>query len=123
MEVSCKYCGETFDGTPHHRYCSETCQKMRKKEAGINFQIQIKHRYGLTLEQYEQIVANQDGKCAICRVDNSQSFGKEKLCIDHSHSTGKVRGILCHKCNLILGFANDDPTLLRAAVDYLERNG
>jgi Recombination endonuclease VII len=70
-------------------------------------------RYGLTLAQYRALQARQGNACAICRRVT------RVLCIDHCHVTGRVRGLLCPKCNSALGFCGDDPRLLRAALAYL----
>jgi Recombination endonuclease VII len=70
-------------------------------------------RYGLTLAQYRALQARQGNACAICRKVT------RALCIDHCHVTGRVRGLLCLKCNSALGFCGDDPRLLRAALAYL----
>ena len=72
---------------------------------------------GITPEQYDALVARQGGVCAICQ----SGFGK-KPCLDHSHSTEKVRGVLCNNCNAAIGMLRDDPSLLRAAATYLERH-
>ena len=70
-------------------------------------------RYGLTLAEYRALQARQGNVCAICRKR------ARVLCIDHCHVTGRVRGLLCPKCNSALGFCDDDPRLLRAALAYL----
>ena len=71
-------------------------------------------RYGLSLQDYRAILARQGNACAICKKPDV------RLCIDHCHATGKVRGLLCDKCNMGLGNYNDDPSLMRAATAYLE---
>ena len=73
----------------------------------------LRKYYGLTHEQYDQLKQEQDFRCAIC--------GKlvEQLCVDHDHETGRVRGLLCRACNLILGNADDNPNILLSAIDYL----
>jgi Recombination endonuclease VII len=70
--------------------------------------------YGISDEDYQALWARQGGACGICRKK------KRPLCVDHCHVTGKVRGLLCRKCNLGLGHYNDDPVLTRAATAYLE---
>lgn len=72
------------------------------------------HNYGLTIREYEGLVAEKEGNCWICGDEASPP------CIDHSHQTGKVRGILCRGCNSGLGRFHDDPVLLRKAIQYLE---
>ncbi len=74
--------------------------------------------YGLSVEQYEFLLASQGGRCAICgRTEN----GGVALGVDHDHETGAIRGILCDPCNIGIGGLRDDPHLLRAAIDYLLR--
>ena|ERR1035437_239535 len=73
------------------------------------------YQYGVTPEQYKILVESQNGKCAIC--------GREgiTLCIDHCHSTGRVRGLLCHLCNSYIGVIKESPEVLARAQRYLER--
>lgn len=73
-------------------------------------------RYGLTLEAYNALLADQDFRCAICRT---QEPGKMSWQIDHCHSSGRVRGLLCIRCNTGLGHFRDSPELLQAAKEYL----
>ncbi len=72
-----------------------------------------RRKYGLTLEEYEAILAKG---CAICRTHEG------RLCMDHDHANGKVRAALCKDCNVGLGSLGDDPERLRAAADYIEEH-
>lgn len=83
-----------------------------KREAYCRY---IRYEYDLACEEYERMLAEQDGKCAICRVSQE---GK-KLSIDHNHQTGQIRGLLCQKCNIGIGHFDDDITRLLHAVHYL----
>lgn len=76
-------------------------------------------KYGLTLEQYMALHAAQGGKCKICRSEET-SRRRSRLCVDHCHKTGRVRGLLCSVCNRAIGYLKDDPARLRAAAAYLE---
>jgi hypothetical protein len=91
-----------------------------QKDRGYKF----KHRYGITIEQYEAMVIQQQGKCAICDKPEAAKWkGTDRvrsLSVDHCHSTGRVRALLCHSCNRILGLLGDDVERLRRAVTYLE---
>lgn len=58
----------------------------------------LKKKYGITLEQYDELLKSQDGRCAICRCFP----GKKHLAVDHNHETGRIRGLLCTRCNSIL---------------------
>lgn len=80
-------------------------------------------RYGLSVEQIEQMYADCGGLCEVCKEPPSMFGGAaNNLHIDHCHSTGKVRGMLCARCNLTLGRVFDSPSLLRALAAYLERS-
>lgn len=78
-------------------------------------------KYGLTVEQYEGMVALQEGKCAICRKTPTGDGFKGALHVDHNHATGRVRKLLCFNCNLMVGNAKESPEILRAAATYMER--
>lgn len=77
-------------------------------------------RYGISYVQYFCILDQQEHKCAICKTDNPK--GKGQFHVDHCHSTGKVRGLLCSDCNPALGQFKDDVSLLKEAIKYLEKN-
>lgn len=72
-------------------------------------------KYGLTIDDYEALLKEQKGVCAFCKGDSND----KNMHVDHDHSTGKVRGILCGKCNRGLGYLGDDPQRLQAGIDYL----
>jgi hypothetical protein len=72
--------------------------------------------YGITLEQYEEMRISQNSLCAICDRE------EELLFVDHDHSTGKVRGLLCRDCNAMLGLAMDNTRILDRAITYLKDN-
>jgi len=75
--------------------------------------------FGLTIEDYSNMAKDQDGKCAICGSAIGDSAGR-RLYVDHNHSTGKVRGLLCSSCNFGIGNFKDSVELLRSAIKYLE---
>lgn len=79
--------------------------------------------YGLTVEDFDHLLEAQGGKCAICRSGASGGKTRKGLAwnIDHDHKTGKVRGLLCQKCNLGIGCLRESVKILRAAADYLEK--
>lgn len=76
-------------------------------------------RYGLSMDDYESILAKQKGICAICGTPP----GKRPLSVDHCHDTGAVRGLLCHACNTGIGFLKDNTDLLKKAIKYLNKKG
>ena len=85
----------------------------KNKVASANLQ----RKYGITLADYDRMLKTQAGGCAICGRKPSKT---RRLDVDHSHKTGIVRGILCHKCNRGLAWFGDNPSTLRSAAHYLE---
>lgn len=80
----------------------------------------LQYRYGIGAADYARMLAEQGGRCAICRTDEPGGQNG-KWCVDHCHDSLKVRGLLCTHCNMAIGQMRDDPARLRAAADYLER--
>jgi len=80
--------------------------------------------YGLTQEEYEQMLMKQKGVCAICnKPQHTKRKGKLlPLFVDHCHKTGKVRGLLCNACNRMLGHADDNTSVMMAGIKYLEEH-
>lgn len=81
----------------------------------------ILKKYGLSVEDYEKLLILQNSKCKICGSTSGQKEGS-RLFVDHCHSTGKVRGLLCHNCNAGLGHFKDSTDLLNKAMSYLNEN-
>jgi len=79
----------------------------------------LKRKFGITPEQYDLMFTMQNGYCAICNIHQSKL--KYRLAVDHCHTTGKVRGLLCSACNKALGVFNDSITTLNVAIKYLEK--
>ena len=75
--------------------------------------------YGITIAQYDKMFEEQGGVCKICGTDDPGK-GKGRFAIDHSHKTGKVRGLLCSSCNVGIGHLQDDPSILLSAFNYLK---
>ena len=84
----------------------------------------LRYKYGLTVADYEQMLAEQRGVCILCgkppKPDGVRAASR--LHVDHDHETGAVRQLLCLNCNRGLGYLKDDPGLLRAAAEYIERH-
>ena len=76
----------------------------------------MKRRYGITPEQYDALVIGQNGRCAVCGKPEDAA---RRLCIDHCHETGVVRGLLCDSCNRGLAQFKDKPEIMQAGIDYL----
>lgn len=76
-------------------------------------------QFGLTVDQFNAMLLAQNNLCQVCK--QPETNGK-RLSVDHSHRTGKVRGLLCNRCNVLLGWASDNEVLLGLAADYLRQN-
>lgn len=108
--------------TTHDGYQSK-CRDCQRAEV-------LKSRYGMTIEEYDTLLASQDGRCKICRrtPQDINPDNPKNLSVDHDHNhcatrgrcCGKcIRGLLCQRCNMTLGYADDDPSLLMEMAAYL----
>lgn len=107
------------------QYCSDKCVLRHRRTTGritreSRRAARLMAEYGITQEDYDRMHADQGGQCAICGGPGLGRFGT--LHVDHCHTTGAVRGLLCDNCNMALGQFKDAPALLRRAADYLERS-
>lgn len=79
----------------------------------------VENRFGLERGQYDEMLAAHNGVCAICKSPPNEG---RRLHVDHDHATGEIRGLLCYLCNAGIGMLRDDPALLRAAIQYLDKH-
>lgn len=126
----CERCYNEFQPyKSNHKYCSATCRLGRWKDPDYQKkwyqQNKVKHRqssrraqlkrdYGISWEEFEQLQRTQEFKCLICQTI------PDRLVVDHCHSAGHVRGLLCDGCNTGLGMFKDNPTILQSAINYLQ---
>ena len=110
--------------------CSNKAQRLLNKKRRIDDPLDLsktrraKHlkiNYGMSLEDYENLLVKQDYKCAICGREDNGLSNQKQLYIDHCHTKGHVRGLLCYYCNTILGLSFDDTDILRKAIKYLNK--
>lgn len=114
----CKGCEAAYAQSDHGR------ERHRKARAGWNARSHeyfLTYRYGITLADYEALLATQGGRCAICGTDRPGG-NLTKWSVDHCHDSTKVRGLLCAACNMGIGQLGDDPARLRAAAEYIEQH-
>lgn len=99
----------------------EKCRKMQKRYQAKHREERrgwrMKYNYGLPLEDYNRMFAKQNGCCKIC--GKHQSGFKKRLFVDHDHKTGRIRGLLCFKCNAGIGNFDDDAVRMSDAIKYL----
>ena len=98
----------------------ENAEKVRQYRRNAAFKI----RYGITLEQYSQMVKDQNEICLICsrKPDGYGPIQSRVLSVDHCHTTGRIRGLLCHRCNTALGAFREDINILKKAIQYIEKH-
>lgn len=116
-EKPCRKCGTVFKPqAPSHLYCSQECTDEALADR------YYKRVYGILAKDYKEMHKKQNGLCAICYSPgfNMKDLNEPQLVVDHCHSTGKVRGLLCHNCNRALGLFQDLVGVVENAKRYLE---
>lgn len=140
MVLKCSTCKEDKDESCFHKAgnkkrgyqfsCISCRKKIKEKQKNsmtseewylTQRQYWLKSQYGLNLEDYNNLVKEQNHKCAICGIDEVDSF-KGLLFVDHCHTTGKIRGLLCHHCNTALGKFKDSESILMKAIEYVRKS-
>jgi predicted nucleic acid-binding Zn ribbon protein len=116
-EKPCRNCGKKFTpNAPSELFCSDECKDVASASA------YLKRNYNIDYRTYLSMLIEQNHKCKICGGEGflMRKHHKTKLVVDHCHSTGKVRGLLCHNCNRALGLLQDNLETLKNAQLYLE---
>lgn len=98
-------------------YAKERLKKYPEKVRNEKY----KRAYGISLDDYNDLLKGQKNKCKICGTKNPTGTHKH-LVVDHCHETNKIRGLLCGRCNAGIGFFNDDLKLIKKAIEYLNEN-
>ena len=98
----------------YKNYKSKNPEKVSQKDK----RVRLKSMFNMTLEEYNDILESQNGRCKICLKEPVNI----SLCVDHCHKTGKVRGLLCSNCNTGLGLFKDSTSNLQSAILYLIEN-
>lgn len=117
LRCECKKCGHKI----HKEYDKRRPRESKRDE-------QLRTKFGITLEQYEDLLLKQEFKCAICgkvadvNVTRDKMKWQRSLSVDHCHSTGKIRGLLCWHCNTGIGKLGDTVDGLMRAVRYLQKS-
>lgn len=124
---------DIVSGKRERRIRCYLCKRLRRDERRIRtpqgpsvWQLQqrdkyLQRKYGITLGQYRAMLAAQGGVCAICGQPETREFEGHviNLAVDHDHTTGQVRGLLCARCNTGLRFFRSDSGLFRRALEYI----
>lgn len=121
----CKECktSSTYKWRSENReHYNQKAREWGKKNPEKRYKHEIKRLYGCTSEKYDSLLSEQNNKCWICEKQHNPNAQKGRLYLDHCHDTGKIRGLLCGGCNLLLGYACDKPELLTRAIAYLAKD-
>ena len=119
------YCRACHNKMQREKYNSDPMAKIKRqiragrrkeKNPEADKRAELKRLYGITLEDYVAMFVSQGEVCAICK---EKCPTKKSLSVDHDHNTGRVRGLLCNRCNRALGMFKDNPILLKRAASYL----
>lgn len=97
-----------------------TARQRDLRATGWKVDYDLKSRYGITVADYQQLLAAQGGVCACCGAGSA--YGGRRLYVDHCHVTGEIRGLICHRCNAGIGMLGDDPAGVVRALTYLDRS-
>jgi len=128
IQQICPVCKKTFvyNHNPQRprprKYCSSKCyNRLPGRTQEIDSHRHKLKTYGLTIKDFEDLLIKQNHRCAICRRPEIAQFkGKKKrLSVDHCHETNQVRGLLCSRCNFVIGQMTDDWLILHNAIEYL----
>lgn len=130
----CSKCGITKAKTEFYKekrskqgvqsMCKECFKTWQQSDKGklASRKAHLQQQYSITLDDYDNMLQEQNHACAICGTDvkDCEKGSGNHLAVDHCHTTGKVRGLLCASCNILLGKAKDSVTILQSAISYLK---
>jgi len=132
LDIKCKSCSREFHAK---RYKDPAIRKKllgagarwRERNPDADADKTLRRKYGITLEQYNELYELQGGVCALCKKGETtkrrkKGEGRERLAVDHCHDTGRVRGLLCFKCNTAIGSLGDTEEDARRVVEYLSKS-
>ncbi len=105
----------------HREEKRKFAREYRKRKPEVTLASMLKCNYNLTIDEYYKILSDQENKCKICDLFLDRSNKSKTPHLDHCHKTGKIRGILCHRCNLDIGVIEKE-NFLEKALNYLKTN-
>lgn len=117
-ELSC-FAKRSANKSGHRGQCKQCDQEYRNKNQDAIREYHYQNRYGISLEDYNKKLKEQNFSCAICGSFHVEHERMKTLVVDHCHTTGKVRGLLCHPCNVALGAVKEKEEILMACISYL----
>jgi len=120
LKPNCIYCLRSANRSYYNNNtlkCNEACKRHYKQNPEYYKNKDLKKKFGISLEEWNQMFANQQGRCLICNIHSDDLY--KSLAVDHCHSTGAIRGLLCEPCNLAIGLLKENINSLKGAINYL----
>jgi len=109
LKSECKECTLAYNAEWRRKHPKRMAVKRRADH--------YKAKYNMSLAEYDDLLKAHDNSCAIC--GKSPEENGKRLCVDHDHETGRIRGLLCHSCNKGIGLFQDNPIFIQEAINYL----
>ncbi len=117
---SCKIC----DNKKRYIWESNNKEKVKYYKSKSPIGRHRRKSYGLTCKEYDDLVLKQKNKCAICKKSETKILRNKivSLSLDHCHKSNKIRGLLCHRCNVFIGYCQESIDILKSAIKYLRHH-
>jgi hypothetical protein len=132
LDITCKPCmkersARRYKDPAKRQMILDNAARWRERNPDADADKTLRRKYGITLAQYNELFEAQGGVCALCKKGETtkrmkKGEGRERLAVDHCHDTGRVRGLLCFKCNTAIGSLGDTEEDAQRVVDYLNRS-
>lgn len=116
LDSTCKICRKNYRQLPEVKKNTLKYNRTIKRKESFRKK-DLKLKYGISLKDYDQMLEAQNGKCKIC---GTKKNGNKRFFVDHDHESRKVRGLLCTKCNTLIGCADDNISILLNSIKYLK---
>lgn len=127
--LQCKPCVKLWHAKNYQRTKEKHAERYKKfrrenpeKCYVYDLRSRLKTKYGITLDHYTSMLASQNNSCAICKSKDPKRKNAIGFFVDHNHKTDKVRGLLCHRCNLAVGWMEDNLILVDSVKAYIEKD-
>lgn len=120
LDGYCFECRAEYSRSDYQKHRPVRLQKAKDRDPAKSRASHRKRKYGISEADFAALLESQGGRCKICGQQGTEPY---QLCVDHSHTTGKIRGLLCSGCNSGLGYFKDSPSLMRLAIAYLKEDG
>lgn len=123
LQSRCRTCTSS-DSKNHHKKNIDKIRQYKKeynkKHPSKRKELNLKNKFGISLEIYNNMLLTQNNCCSICKINILKV--KKQFAVDHDHNTGKIRDLLCNDCNALLGFCKESINILSEAINYIKKH-